>query len=467
MRFPGGPPPREGLILARRGPRSSSLGALLAAAVVAAAVASAVRAADDFEQPPVRYSASTPDNRVSRLQARLDAGAATLAWDDRVGWLRAVLAALDVPASSQTLVFSKTSLQQTRIGPRNPRALYFDDDVYVGYVRSGDVVEVSVADPLLGTVFYALEQTPAERPRFVRRTEDCLLCHGGSQTRGVPGHVIRSVYPSASGQPIFSAGSHRVDDTTPLADRWGGWYVTGRHPGQRHLGNVTYAARPDRDAAPDPAGQDVVDLSDRFGVPGYLSGHSDLIALSVLAHQAATHNAIVRASFDVRAALHREAALNRDLGEPPDRRWPSTNTVLDGAVTALVEGFLFCDAAPLGGPIEGTTPFAAEFRARGPFDPRGRSLRDLDLTTRLLRHPCSHLVYTESFDALPAELRRRFWERMDDVLTAPDPGPRFRHLSADDRRAIVEILAATKPGAPASWSGSGSGAATATAAPAP
>lgn len=424
--------------------------ALALSLAVALATSDAV-AADDFELAPILYSASTPDNPVSRLQARLDAGESTLTWDDSVGWLSSVLAALEVPTSSQTLVFSKTSLQQTRISPRNPRALYFNDDVYVGYVRAGEVVEVSVADPALGTVFYSLEQVPGERPRFERRTEDCLLCHGGSQTRGVPGHIVRSVYPSPSGQPIFSAGSHRVDDSTPLADRWGGWYVTGRHGKQRHLGNITYDARPATAADADPSGLNVTDLGERFGTKGYLTGQSDLVALSVFAHQAAAHNALTRASFDVRAALHREAALNRDLDQAPDYRWPSTNTVLDGAAKTLVECFLFCDEAPLAGPIEGTTTFAKEFAARGPTDAEGRSLRHFDLERRLFCHPCSFLVYSESFDALPAELRDRFWTRIGEVLTAADPGPRFHHLSADDRKAIRAILVATKPDAAARW----------------
>ncbi len=427
-----------------------ALGAL-ALSVALTLSTSFAAAEDDFELAPILYSASTPDNPVSRLQARLDAGESTLAWDGAVGWLGSILAALEVPTSSQTLVFSKTSLQQTRISPRNPRALYFNDDVYVGYVRAGDVVEVSVADPTLGTVFYSMEQVPGARPRFERRTEDCLLCHGGSQTRGVPGHILRSVYPSPSGQPIFSAGSHRVDDSTPLADRWGGWYVTGRHGAQRHLGNITYADRPATAADADPSGLNVTDLGERFGTKGYLTGQSDLVALSVFAHQASAHNALTRASFDVRAALHREAALNRDLDQAPDYRWPSTNTVLDGAAKALVESFLFCDEAPLAGPIEGTTTFATDFAARGPTDAEGRSLRHFDLERRLFRHPCSFLVYSASFDALPAELRARFWTRIGEVLTAADPGPRYAHLSADDRRAIRAILVATKPDAVAHW----------------
>ena len=406
---------------------------------------------DEYDRPPISYATAAPDNPVERLQARLDAGAERLEFDERCGYLPGVLEALGVPVSSQTLVFSKTSLQQAKIGPRNPRALYFNDDVYVGYVRTGDVVELSVADPGLGTVFYTLDQEAVDRPRFARRTDDCLICHGGSQTRGVPGHVMRSVYPDPRGQPIFSAGSHRVDHTTPFAVRWGGWYVTGSHGAATHLGNITYRQRPAGDAPEDDGGLNLTAVADRFDTHGYLAPHSDLVALMVLAHQGSGHNAITRAGFDVRTALHRETALNRDLGEPPGHRWPSTDTVLDSAARSLVECFLFCDEPPLEAPLAGTSGFAAEFAAVGPRDPAGRSLRDFDLRTRLFRHPCSFLVYTESFDALPAELRERFWSRMDAALSGADPHGRFGHLSAADRVAIREILAATKPGTPAAW----------------
>ena len=423
----------------------------LVVSLVVTAAASRVAAIDDFERPPISYSASTPDNPVARLQARLDAGGVDFPFDDRCGYLPAVLDALGVPRSSQMLVFSKTSLQMQKISPKNPRALYFNDDVYVGYVRSGDVVELSVADPALGTVFYTLDQQQVERPKFVRQTEDCLICHGGSQTRGVPGHVMRSVYPDPRGQPLFSAGSHRVDHATPFASRWGGWYVTGSHGAATHLGNITYRERPVGDAPDDTSGLNVTSLDDRFDDEGYLAPHSDLVALMVLAHQGNAHNVIARASFDARTALHREAALNRELGEPDGHRWPSTNTVLDAAASALVECFLFCDEPRLTAPIAGTSGFAEEFAAVGPRDARGRSLREFDLEGRLFRHPCSFLVYSESFDALPEELRQRFWKRMDAALAATEPTGTFSHLSADDRVAVREILAATKPGAPAEW----------------
>jgi hypothetical protein len=411
----------------------------------------AAPAADDFDRPPISYRDRAPDNPVSRLQERLDAGAVRLEHDERLGYLPAVLQQLDVPVSSQALVFSKTSLQQRLIGPQNPRALYFNDEVYVGYVRGGEVVEVSVADPQLGTVFYTLAQDAHERPTMVRQTDDCLICHGGSQTSGVPGHVIRSVYADASGQPIFSAGSHRVDQTTPLIRRFGGWFVTGSHGPQQHLGNVTFRRRPDHDGVDDESGLNVKNVAERFGTDGYLSPHSDLVAQLVLAHQAAAHNAITKAGFAARSALHREAALNRELGEAPDHRWPSTTTVLDAAVDDLLECFLMADEPPLAAPVAGTSAFAAEFVTRGPAAPDGRSLRELDLERRLFRHPCSFLVYSPSFAALPPEVRTRFWDRLSGILAGSADDPRFAHLSPDDRAAIREILAATHPAAPPAW----------------
>jgi hypothetical protein len=408
-------------------------------------------AIDAFEEPPISYSDTEPVNAVSKLQTRLMAGDEVWDFERSTGYLPSLLESLEIPVSSQTLVFSKTSLQQRLITPKNPRAIYFNDDVYVGYVRGGDVLEVSVADPQLGTVFYTLDQDANQPPRFVRQTESCLLCHGGSQTKGVPGHIVRSVYAARSGQPIFSAGSYRVDDATPLAERWGGWYVTGRHGDASHLGNVTYTHRPEPGEELDTTGLNQLGLRARFDAEGYLSADSDLVALTVLAHQASVHTQLAKVGIDVRTALHREAMLNRELGEPEGHRWPSTESIINSSAEALVKVFLFEGAAPLPAAISGTTSFADEFAAKGPWDAEGRTLRTLDLNTRLLRYPCSFLIYSKSFAALPEELRQRFWEKMDRVLCGDDTEKAFSHLAATDRRAIREILAATTRDAPRHW----------------
>jgi hypothetical protein len=430
----------------RRGAHRWGLGVALCLGVALAAVA-----ADDFEREPIRYRAATPENVVSRLQQRLDAGKSKLAFDKDVGYLRSVLRELKVPVSSQMLVFSKTSLQRHRIAPRTPRALYFSDDVYVGYCRNGDVLEVSAVDAKLGAVFYTLEQAADKKPRFVRQTDNCLLCHGSSATKRVPGHVVRSVFPDSRGEPILTAGTHRVDQSTPLEQRWGGWYVTGTHGKQEHLGNLIVTTRRVELPVDNRAGLNVTDLGDRFERPAYLAGHSDIVALMVLEHQADAHNLLTRANFEARQALHMEQELNREMKLPATYRWDSTGVRIKSAGNDLVNYLLFCDEAPLKGKVRGTSSFAADFSKRGPRDGRGRSLRDFDLERRLFKYPCSYLIYSQSFDALPGRMREYVLERIWQVLTGRDKSKDFAHLSAADRKAIREVLVATQPNLPAYW----------------
>ncbi|MBS0205565.1 MAG: hypothetical protein JSS49_21895 [Planctomycetes bacterium] len=407
--------------------------------------------AQDFEHEPINYATATPDNPVSHLQARLDDGTAQLQYDDKVGYLKAVLDGLQVPISSQTLVFSKTSLQRHKITPRTPRALYFNDDMYVGFCVNGDVVELSAVDPQLGAVFYTLDQEPVEKPRFARQVDNCLICHGSSHTRGVPGHFIRSVYVDGVGFPVLAMGTHRIDHSSPISKRWGGWYVTGTHGDQAHLGNLIVTGKHEREPVDNSAGQNLTDLTTRFKTSAYLSPHSDLVALMVLEHQTEAHNLLTRANFQTREALYSETRLNKELGEPDGHRWDSTNTRIKSSCEALVKYLLFCDEAPLTGRLQGSTSFADEFAARGLRDPQGRSLRDFDLQTRLFKYPCSYLIYSRSFDGLPSEARNLVYRRLWEVLSGSDQGKSFAHLTEVDRTAIREILIATKPGLPEYW----------------
>jgi hypothetical protein len=408
-------------------------------------------AQEEYDREPIRYSASQPDNLVSQLDQQLASGSTKLQFDDDRGYLQAVLQALSVPQSSQVLVFSKTSLQRQRITPKTPRAVYFSDDVYVGYCQRGDVLEISAVDPQLGTVFYTLDQQRTETPRFKRQGDSCLICHSSGNTQNVPGHVIRSLFTDRSGQPILSEGSHRVDHTTPFEQRWGGWYVTGTHGGQKHMGNVTHNPRDIKELEPASGGQNITDLQPLFRASHYLTPHSDLVALMVLEHQAQTHNYITRASFTVREALYYQQNLNRDLDEAPDHRWPSTDSRIASAGNALLKYLLFCEEAPLAEPIAGTSAFAAEFAALGPRDSKGRSLRDLDCQRRLFKYPCSYLIYSKSFDALHPEMRDYVLTRLLKILTGEDPDPTFAHLTPEDRQAILEILRDTKPNLPEAW----------------
>jgi hypothetical protein len=407
--------------------------------------------AEDLDQEPIRYGTAAASNPVARLQERLNAGKARLSYEKGFGYLRDLLRELRVPQSSQVLVFSKTSLQRQRIGPRTPRALYFSDDVSIGYCKNGALMEVAAADPQLGMAFYTLEQAADRNPALRRRGETCLLCHGSSRNQGYPGLLVRSVYPDASGLPILSGGTRSIDHTSPLKDRWGGWYVTGTSGRQEHLGNLIIRTRDVPERVDNTAGRNVTDLGQRFGRSGYLSGHSDIVALLVLEHQAQAHNLLTRANFETRLALHQAAALNREMKLPADYQWESTGVRLRSAGDALVKYLLFSGEAPLTDRVRGSSDFAADFMRCGPHDKKGRSLRDLDLEKRLFKYPCSYLIYSPSFDGLPGPVKEYVLRRLWDVLTGKETGKDFSHLSAGDRQAIREILVDTKPNLPAYW----------------
>lgn len=399
---------------------------------------------DDFEEAPIRYSQTQPTDAVSRLQKQLGAGAVRLQADAAHGYLPAVLRELKVPVSSQVLVFSKTSFQSGLISPRTPRALYFNDDVYVGWVQGGPVLEFSVADPQLGAVFYTLDQSRAA-PAFTRQTYECLSCHSSTLTGGVPGHTVRSVFPGRDGLPVYSAGTYITRDDSPLPQRWGGWYVTGTHGRQYHMGNLTVKDQEQADSLDRSAGANVTDLRRFFDTGAYLSPHSDLVALMVLQHQTHLHNLITKASYETRRALSYEQLLNRELAREQGFRSESTTRRIKSVAEPLVRGLLFSGEAPLLQPIAGTSRFSVEFAGRGPWDSQKRSLRQFNLKQRLFRYPCSYLIYSEAFAALPAPAKEYVFGRLQEILTGKDQSREFAHLTAADRQAILEILRATKP----------------------
>ena len=268
----------------------------------------------------------------------------------------------------------------------------------------------------------------------------------------MPGHLVRSVTPDRGGTPFLSAGSFRTDYTSPFSERWGGWYVTGTHGKMTHRGNGTALDKKAADEGFDnSAGQNVTDLKPFFTTGEYLTPHSDIVALMVLEHQMELHNRIAHATIDVRGALHYNAELNRAFDEPPTHRFDSTNSRIRSAADRVLKGLLFCEEAKLTDRVEGTSGFVKDFAARGPRDAKGRSLRDFDLSARLFDYPCSYLIYSEAFDKMPVEVRDLVLKRLFAVLMGEDQDKAFDHLTADDKKAILEILRETKPNLPDYW----------------
>ncbi len=399
--------------------------------------------------PAIAYTKTPPADPVARLNERLRSGEVRLEYEGETGYLHSVLRALDVPADSQVLVFSKTSFQAPRISPKNPRALFFNDTVSVGFVRGGEVLEFIGLDPRQGAMFYTLDQSPDKPPQFTRDMS-CVQCHTWDGTANVPGWFLGSVWPAEDGRALDATG-YGTDHRTGFDVRWGGWYVTGRHSLPAHMGNAVIPEGGDLSNLVTPESVHVESLEGRFDLTGYPTHYSDIVALMVLEHQAETHNLIARANYQARIAERDEQAMNRALGRPDDHRSEGGSARIEAAGDALVRQMLFADEPPLTDEVEGTTSFTEEFESKGPRDAMGRSLRDFDLKRRLFRYPLSYLIYSESFDALPAEMKDYVYRRLWQVLSADDDTADFAHLKRSQRRAIIQILAETKNGLPAYW----------------
>jgi hypothetical protein len=399
----------------------------------------------DFERAPIHYGDASTNNPVAALQSQLDTGEIQLTYEKQQGYLPAVLEFLDIGPSSQVLVNSKTSFQLRRISPRHPRALYFNDKTYIGWVQDGDVLEVMTTDPQQGAMFYTLSQDIDEPPEFVRDQGQCIICHASSRTQGVPGGLVRSVFVSAAGQPHFGSGTFNIDHRSPFKKRWGGWYVSGTHGAMRHMGNVVSENKRKPEQLDREAGANVTDLSSRFDVSPYLTPHSDIVALMVLEHQTQMQNFLTLANYESRFTAHSDSTMNTALDRPPEYVSDATKRRIASAGDKLLRYLLFADEFQLTSPVQGASEFAAEFSRQGPRDSHGRSLRDFDLQTRMFKYPCSYLIYGEAFSGLPKPIRHKVYDLLWQILSGANESRKYRHLTSEDRQAIIEIVRETKP----------------------
>ena len=393
-----------------------------------------------MEDPAIAYTKAPVSNVVVDLNARLADGSAQLRFDGRAGYLQSALDALNLTVDSQLLLFSKTSLQAARIGPANPRALFFNDRVALGWVRDGDVIEVAAHDQTLGTAFYTLDQKPpaagtAGPPQF-KRAFVCLGCHVTSDTLGVPGLLNFSTTETGPGSLMHAVA---MDHRTPLDSRWGGWFVTGGAGGANHHGN-------EHPALEAPRRRDLPSVSGLFDADGYRNATSDIGALLVFSHQTQMMNLLTRIGWEARAAdprLHPSETVTP--GE--DQRMAE---MMRGIASEVVDYMLFVDEAALPARVQPSASFVQRFSATGPRDAKGRSLHELDLTRRLLKYPCSYLIYSPAFDALPPAAKDPVYRRLWEVLSGAERGERYRRaLSREDRQAVLEILRDTKKDLPA------------------
>ena len=383
----------------------------------------------------IQYTARPTTDPAARLNQRLDNRQVRFEFDAQSGYLKPLLAALNIPVESQTAVFSKTSLQSAIIAPENPRLIFFGDAAAVAWPRGG-FIEIASVDPEQGTIFYRLAQVPTTSPSLVRNDATCLNCHATDATLGVPGLAMASVVPEPDGL-VASAPTRITDHRTPIAERWGGWLVTAKRMPMPHLGNLVASDASQPTLVPTPASIERATLSlasPLLDTAAYPSAHSDVVALMVLGHQARMVDLITRIGWETRVAQ----------SAPPGTAPPLADWARE-----LVDYMLFIDEAPLSGPIEGSSRFAERFASIGPRDAEGRSLRDFDLRARLFRYPCSYMIYSDQFDHLPVAAREAVYRRLQEVLSGADRAARYARLSPADRQAIRGILRETKKDAAA------------------
>jgi hypothetical protein len=389
---------------------------------------------DLWDLPPLRYSDTPATDPLAMLAAKLERGEIPLQGETPLEKLDFVLRTLDVRASSQILVFSKTSKQIGKISPRNPRSLYFSDDTYIGYVPGGQI-EVIAQDPVLGPVFYLIDPDHASGFEVMRDTSDCMSCHGTTRTENVPGMVIRSVFPDESGHSLLALGTTAVSHSTPIELRWGGYYVTGQSS-LPHLGNRTYVD----EASTKPELQALTDLSNVIDTSKYLRKTSDVVALVVIEHQCKMHNLMTAAAMRYRRAHF----LSRVIDPESDPDEGQAGRVADRMAAGIVDELLFKDEADLGDGLEGDESFQREFEASHPRTRAGESLADFKLYQRIFKNPCSYMVYSKAFASMPPRVKGAVLERLRLALSDGDEeiAP---HLKGSEKERIREILEETLP----------------------
>jgi hypothetical protein len=372
--------------------------------------------------PLHEYDTRPVDNRFSRFLSAWDAGQTPqLDTSGDLAYLRSLLKELDVPVSSQMLVFTATSLQKGLISARNPRALYFNDDTYVGYVPRGRIEVISL-DPQLGSIYYIFDRLqPGRRPQ-VRRSSECMNCHAPRHMENIPGLVIESVIPGLTGGGERAFRREQSGHGVPIGDRFGGWHLTGTSDAMPHNWSNQLLVRKNGEAKelPNPPGE-------RCDLSRYLLPTSDLVAQLLHEHQVGFVNRALQAAYRYRELSAAGAVSEKMLGD---------------LATPLVRYLLFTDEAPLVRGMIGASPFAAEFAAAGKRDSKGRSLRDLDGQTHLLKYRCSYMVDSPAFTGLPTPLRQRV---LRDVALSLSDTSAESPLPSAERLAVREILTETVP----------------------
>ncbi len=390
----------------------------------------------DFDRPPHSYWQRPLKDRFTLLKQDLESGRLSLDRSSEKAFLLSLLQALQVPASSQMLLFSTTSLQLSLINPGNPRALYFSDDIYVGYIPGGKIEIISL-DPELGGIFYIFSIPRGDQQISVERATRCMNCHVADETQHVPGLVIKSVVPGPSGGSLTAYRIGQSGHQIPLSERFGGWYLTGADRFTNHWGNVIGKL------SPQGLSTQKVTAGMRFSYARYPVASSDILPQLLHEHQAGFVNRVLEAGYRARTIsfLNQNGQLNEQQAAE-----------LDAQAEAVVKYLLFADETPLPkGGVMGLPEFNKDFSAQARKTAQGLSLRDLELKTRLFKYRCSYMIYSPVFQGLLPDMKQRIYKRLGKALDVRTPDQDYAYLPEAEKRVIRQVLLETLADLPKGW----------------
>ena len=389
----------------------------------------------DFKGPPHSYLEWKPKDRFAELQEKAQKGEVKLDTTNDKAFLTSLLEALNIPVSSQIMVFSASSLQSEIINPRNPRALYFNEDTYLGWVPGG-LVEIIAADPEMGPMFYVFDRLrPGGPVPNVTRSTKCMNCHAGNATRRLPGLIAESLLVSRAGSSLETFRRDVQGHQIPLEDRFGGWHLTGQHNLSHNHANVM--------GIPNAGKNQIVPVEP--GQYSDLSLHllptSDILPNLMNEHQMGFENRLVYAIYTVRQLKSEGKGM---LGA-------AAKAEIEERAQELARYIVFADEAkfPAKGMV-GDPAYVRDFLRDRKVSKAGLSLKDLDLKTHMFKNRCSYMLYTDTWKAAPKELKERVYYHMALYLReAPDA--QHAHLAPGERVAIRGILKDTMTDLPVWW----------------
>ena len=338
---------------------------------------------------------------------------------------QSVLKELGIPLSSQLLVFSGSASQGTKVNPRNPRALYFNDECYVGIVPGG-LLEMIGVDANAGSQLYTFKNVGRNTPPTATGDDTCLRCHGGLISGYAPGFFIRFTFPEMNGK-MTSARNITPGHQRPLDERFGGWFVTSSNgqsfPAAGQIMQNGLAVH--------------TQIGEHYDPAIHLAGSSDILAHLLHEHQIGFHNRLIKVLISA-----------RDNGQVEGERIVTSH---EEDIDELVRYMLFQNEAKLPKQgIVGDAQYVEDFRRNRRPSRTGASLKDLELTTRLLKFRCSYMIYTRPWREMPFEIKAELLTRLHRALQNTNDAL-SQHLPEFERLQILHILRDTVPELPDDW----------------